>query len=477
MGAAPTGTTTVPLDHRLRTAYLRLVAERYGLRLAPHQARDLDAAIEALRAEGGAHDAAALYATLAIGARPDLLETLAARLTVGETHFFRLRPQIDALRQLVLPDLIARRAPERRLRLWSAGCSSGEETYTLAILVREALPEPDTWRVELVGTDISRPALEAARRGVYGEWSFRDTPRIVRQRYFTAEGKRWRLVDSIRALARFAHLNLAADAATWKTVVGTSFDLILCRNVTIYFGRDAAQALYQRLVAALAPCGWLVLGPSDPAPGLAAGLDWVFAPHAVLWRRPLPEPPVGIAASRLAWAPGPARDGAGTGGSPARTRASRAAQPPARASARMVEEPTQPPRPGAPRPEPSAARAALERRVAAQPLDDEAHLQLGLLDLDGGAAERAVGSLRRATFLAPDNALAHYSLGRAWQRLGDAPRARAALLHARRLLAAVPQETTVARGHGPRAGDLQHAVAAELRALEDGSPSPTEDVR
>jgi chemotaxis protein methyltransferase CheR len=473
-GAAPTGVNVGLSDDAVRAAYVRLAEERFGLRLTPHQTRDLDAAIAALQRESGARDAAALYTSLATGARPDLLEALAARLTVGETHFYRIGPQIDALRQIVLPDLIARRAPERRLRLWSAGCSTGEETYTLAILLRQALPNADAWQVDLVGTDISRPALDAARRGVYGEWSFRDTPPTARQRYFVPDGNRWRLLDSIRRLARFEHLNLAADAATWKTTVGTGFDAILCRNVTIYFSRDAAQALYQRLAAALLPGGWLVLGPSDPAPELAAGLDWVFAPGVVLWRRPLPDAaatasPVAPARKRDRGDGAPGRDDARL----ASKRPSRALVPPARTTAARARPPRAAPRAVDAR----SDRAALERHVAAQPLDDQAHLQLGLLDLDGGAPERAIGSLRRATFLAPDNALAHYSLGRAWQRLGDAPRARAALLHARRLLAAVADDTPVAGDQGLHAGDLAQAVAAAVRALDAGARAPSGGVR
>jgi hypothetical protein len=126
---------------------------------------------------------------------------------------------------------------------------------------------------------------------------------------------------------------------------------------------------------------------------------------------------------------------------------------------------------------PPVDRAALERRTVARPLDADAHLQLGLYDLDGGAVERALGSLRRATFLAPDDALAHYSLGRAWQRLGDTPRARAALLHARRLLAALADETATDGAPGLQAGALRHSVDLALRAPEGPPPASHEGVQ
>src|SRR5207253_9059874 len=126
---------------------------------------------------------------------------------------------------------------------------------------------------------------QAARHATYGEWSFRDTPSRVRAHYFTPVGKRWRLADSIRRIVRFAHLNLAADVFPSPGPTGPDLDLIVCRNVTIYFSADATRQLYARFAEALVPEGWLVLGPSDPAPEDCPGLEAVHLPAAVLWRR------------------------------------------------------------------------------------------------------------------------------------------------------------------------------------------------
>jgi chemotaxis protein methyltransferase CheR len=280
-----------PLDPELGRAYRRLIEEHAGLRLTDHQARDLAGFVAELLATTTYEDAQALYGALATGARRDLIEALPARLTIGETHFFRVGPQIDALRTAVLPEIIGRRASQRRLRAWSAGCSTGEEPYTLAILIREQLAAPDGWDVQLLATDINEQALDAARAASYGDWSFRGTPDEVRRRYFAPDGRRWRLVESVRRMVRFAPMNLLADPipslqpeATVPTL-GPTFDLILCRNVTIYFGPEAVQRVYQRFAEALADGGWLVLGPSDPVPAQPGPLEPTYVRGAVLWRR------------------------------------------------------------------------------------------------------------------------------------------------------------------------------------------------
>src|SRR5262249_3467433 len=160
--------------------------------------------------------------------------------------------------------ILRRRESDRRLRIWSAGCSTGEEPYTLAVLLKEQAVLDD-WQVLLVGTDVNRESLRAAREARYPAWSFRATSEQFRQRYFTPldDGARWRLNDAVRRMVRFAWSNLGAHPPTPPS---NDFDLIVCRNVTIYFDDTATQRLYQMLIASLARGGWLMLGPSDPMP-------------------------------------------------------------------------------------------------------------------------------------------------------------------------------------------------------------------
>jgi chemotaxis protein methyltransferase CheR len=189
--------SSAELSASLRADYLHLLKQQFGLRPG-RQADHVDGVVMQLLASSSYTEPADLYTAFAAGLQPRLLEMLALSMTVGETHFFRVNPQIEALRRVVLPELIARHKTDRQLRVWSAGCSTGEEPYTLAMLLCEQLSKPNDWDVQLVATDFNRAALEMARLAVYGEWSFRDSPREMRSRYFTPAAKRWRLNDQVR---------------------------------------------------------------------------------------------------------------------------------------------------------------------------------------------------------------------------------------------------------------------------------------
>jgi chemotaxis protein methyltransferase CheR len=440
--------STIPRP-TLQSAYRRLIEDRFGLRLMDHQARELERRVMEVLALTDFAEPLEMLRAFAAGWRADLLQVLVAGLTVGETHFFRIVPQIAALRELVLPDLIRQHAPERKLRVWSAGCSTGEEPYTLAILLREALLGIDTWDVQLFATDVSEPALDAARRGVYREWSFRDTPESIRRSYFEDAGhQQRRLVDSVRTMVRFSHQNLAQDPPPARPL-----DLILCRNVTIYFSEAATQRVYATFRDCLASDGWLVLGPSDPVPSQAGGLETVFAPGVVLWRKSTRPP--GDASATLP-----------TPGS--------VSQPPVQQDPHRRKPASSPLKPIVTGPiverstelaDSRTAHGALEdaeRIVIAEPLNASAHLLLGMLYLDRGAPDQALSSLRRAAFLEPRDPLVHFTLGRAWALAGQPERATAALLDARRNLGAFADNDLLPGGGGMWAGELRHAVDAQL---------------
>lgn len=470
----------------VKAAFLQLIEDRFGLRLSEHQARLFAQTVAPLAAQGGCDDPQALYDLLAAGGRPDLLEHLTAALTVGETHFYRVGPQIEALRLAILPDLIARRAHTRRLRLWSAGCSSGEEPYTLAILLRDAFPGLDGWDIQILATDVNRQALEVGQSATYGEWSFRDTPDQVRQRYFTQREKRWTLIEPLRRMVRFGYLNLAGDPFPSPGPFGPDLDLIVCRNVTIYLSPETTQRIYQRFADALPSDGWLVLGPSDPAPLAHVPFKATYAPGAVLWRpnravdRPAPAKPAVNGAGRRDIS-APSRPPVPSGHAASRTLARSGGTPSSISNIpapRLVRPDAAPAGPSADLERarvqlrggsPGAACEILERLVRLQPLESGAHLLLGLSYLEQGAFEPARESLRRAAFLVPDHALAQFSLGRACLVLGDPGRARVALTHARRLLAALPDSQPLPDSDGLPAGELRRAVEALLESLRHGA--------
>lgn len=384
---------------------LGLLEQRVGLRLQ-------GSATQAL----GAFDA--LASTLQISATellerltsdPALLETLATQLTVPETHFFRIAPQMDALRELVLPDLERCLAGGRPLRFWSAGCSTGEEAYTLAILAAEGLS--GNTRVDILGTDLHPQSLEIARRGRYGAWSFRDTPERVRSTYFTDSSRglstQWQIADHLRRQVRFEVLNLMS--LDWSPL--EHFDLILCRNVMIYFSNSTAQQLIERFAEQLHPGGWLILGPSDPPPLPATlercGFSVRFERGAMLYQK--------IAAQPRA----PVQPGA-----PVQPRAplpslATLELPPVEGLLFDVDEPMTP---------------APQIFTAEQTPDFQRQLQLGMNALEATDLPTALSALRRAAYLEPQSALAQFLLAKTLLDSAQPDRARVALRQAQRLL-------------------------------------------
>ncbi|HLZ31835.1 MAG TPA: CheR family methyltransferase [Chloroflexota bacterium] len=214
-----------------------------------------------------------------------LFDQLVEALTIGETYFFRHRPYFDMLEREVLPEIVARRQGAKRLRIWCAGCATGEEAYSLAIVVRRVLPDVHDWRVSLLATDLNRAFLARAEAGLYGEWSFRETDAAFRAANFVAEGRRYRIRPELRQLVRFAQLNLAEDCYPSAASGTAGVDLILCRNVLLYFAQELTQRVVGRFHAALAPGGWLVLGPSDARPGLLADFEMRAGDGAIVYQR------------------------------------------------------------------------------------------------------------------------------------------------------------------------------------------------
>jgi chemotaxis protein methyltransferase CheR len=188
------------------------------------------------------------------------VSALARELTVNETYFLRNREQFLALAEVVLPTRLRARAAERRLSLLSVGCASGEEAYTLAMVIRDVVSEPG-WQVSIVGVDVSDVMLRKAERGRYSPWALRALPDRLRRRWFHAEGQSMVLDEEIRRSVRFVERNLMDDdAELWRP---GDHDAIFCRNVIMYFTRDSGAALVDRLVRGLAPGGYLFLGHAE----------------------------------------------------------------------------------------------------------------------------------------------------------------------------------------------------------------------
>jgi len=265
-----------------------IAAELVGLDVGPARAADLDRAVAAATAAAGEALGPAGLARRLREAAPDdpLLRAFVEALTICETHFFRLRRQFDALGQRVLPALLLARQAARRLRVWSAGCSTGEEAWSLGILLEQVVPPG--WDATVVATDVDESALEHARRGVYGPRSLRETPESVRARWFTATADGWEVGARLRRRVRFARSNLVTDPLPPADLGPGGIDLVVCRNVLMYFTAEARARTAARLSHCLAPGGWLAVAPTELAPAIFPDLAVRLFPDAILYQRPGP---------------------------------------------------------------------------------------------------------------------------------------------------------------------------------------------
>lgn len=208
-------------------------------------------------------------------------------LTTNETYFFREEFQLRAFAEEILPELLASGRHERTLRIWSAGCSTGEEPYTIAMLVLESGRFAE-WRVDIFGTDISQRVLQAARGGVYQTPSMRQAdPERVRRFFDVMErpgaGPTYRVKDEVRRFVSFAHLNLL-DAA--RVALLPSMDVIFCRNVIIYFDQSAKKTVIDQFRRKLVPGGHLLLGHSESLMNLSTAFVLRHLKHDIVYQKP-----------------------------------------------------------------------------------------------------------------------------------------------------------------------------------------------
>jgi chemotaxis protein methyltransferase CheR len=436
--------------------FQELLQQVSGLELPEARRPDLQRAVNRALVATGLGDADALYRHLRDRAGRPALEAFVGDLTIGETHFFRNRPQFRALERHILPELIERRRGSRRLRVWSAACSTGEEPYSLAILLERLLPDRARWDVRILATDINRAALERARRGQYGTWSFRDVPDDVASAFFVRDGATLEVAGRIREAVSFAHLNLAAD--TWPSAATATLDLdlVLCRNVLIYFGDDLSHQVAGRLHGALADGGWLLVAPAELSQAVFRHFAVVNLDGAVAYRKPPPAIP--------------------TTGPPAPSGVVHSPQPRPEEAERLEALAEAEPADG--RAPLLAARIHLDRLeldraewwagVACQrdPLSAPAHHLRGLALQEAGRLEEALAALRRSVFLDPGSVLGQLALAGLLARLGEPARARGALRAAAAIVdAADPSEPVDGHEELP-AGRVRDLIAAQLARLD-----------
>ena len=423
----------------MRAELLALVAERSGMVFAPNRRVEAEAGIARAMKHAGVDD----LADYLILVRGDgiALDGLVDELTVGETHFMRDPDQMERVRRAVFPAL-KRRGAGAPARVWSAGCSTGEEAYSLAILLEE---EGLDQGAVVLGTDLSSAALEKARAGCYSDWSMRGVSGPFLRDYFRHSRGCRILVDRIRNKVRFERLNLVGRE-DYAAAGAFAMDLILCRNVLMYFDHETAGRIAARLFDCLAEDGVLLTAGADLLLGEYAPFEVEVTRVGLVYRRPRGAPAAAVPRS-LAQAPPPPK-----------------ALPPAEpdlgreAFERVMRHANAK---GAEKAE-RIAQAALRRH----PLDAQLHYLRATLLLALDRGEEAEHQARRALYLDPSLAVAHFLLGTILRKRGARPGALRAFRNVRDLCAARPADEAVPAGAGERTGALHSAASAEMERLE-----------
>jgi chemotaxis protein methyltransferase CheR len=473
---------SIPTEVLLELA--ALLKERVGLHIRQESFSALKIALAARLEEldGRVGDPAAYLRLLRSEEGDEELRSLLPLVTVGKTSFFRDDRQFRALDAL-LPGLLARvRGGGRRLSVWSAGCATGEEPYSIAMTLADAGFEPE--QVDLLATDVNPEAVAFAAHGVYDARRVRDIPAPLLERHFAVEGERYVVRPSLRRFVAAIRPHNLVSAVFPRPSDGGGFDVIFCRNVIIYFDTPTTQQVLTQFHNALAPGGYLFLGYSESLFRLFEGFELTEVAGAFLYRRPeapvrpppagrpravpLSPPPVTHVDVRPPRPPTVSTPSAGPVAAAAPPEARRA--PPRRPPVGPGSPPLAPQefldgavalfaegRFGAAREllerlleragedlavrltlanlygilrQPDRARASYQAALQIEPLSAEAHLFYGIHLLQGGEADGAALELSRALFLDPDLTLAHYWLGRCRESQKDPNRARLAYRNA-----------------------------------------------
>lgn len=398
-----------------------MLAAHIGLHFPADRRGDLERGIAAAAPAFGMPDAeSCAHRLLSAPFTHREIEILASFLTVGETYFFREKRSFDVLEQHILPALLrAREGVERRLRVWSAGCCTGEEPYSIAMLLDRLIPDTNTWNITLLATDINLVFLRKAAEGEYGEWSFRSTPGWIRDRYFRPRrGGRFKLDEPIRKRATFSYLNLADDIYPSLTNNTNAMDVIFCRNVLMYFSVERARSVVDNLHRALVDGGWLIVSPAETSATLFSRFTTVELNGVTLYRKNASAdtpcfvgqtavPTVG--SMQLSWhIPDEMAPPVDTCPEPMRATNTCDHSEPFPAE---VDQPSRAARDCANQGRLSEADAWCRKAIAADKLNPAHHYLLSTIQQEQGRPDDAALSLSRTLYLDPDFVLAHYALG------------------------------------------------------------------
>ncbi|GFO61502.1 protein-glutamate O-methyltransferase [Geomonas silvestris] len=472
--------------------FARFISRHMALHFAEDRLAELEQKLAPLAREAGQADLAEfLKGVMSAPPSRSQLKPLARALTIGETYFLRDPRSYQVLEREVLPELIARkRQGDRTLRLWSAGCASGEEPYTLAILLSRVIPDLGSWQISLVGTDINEQSLEKARQGNYSKWSFRNAPAWLMDYFTRQEDGRYQIVPRIRDMVRFEYLNLAQPQAEAEPVTGTDvLDIIFCRNVMLYFGPAQIERTMGRFHRALNEGGYLFVGPTEVDQRQMEGFSCRRLEGAFVLskesRVPQPPPPAAAPPLRVAAPPLPRqrhREPAKVASPAPKKGAPAPAAPPAfeqalshyrTGSYQLAADLVRQLRDAGPADLETlmlGARALAnisrfgeagvlcDEALAADPLSVPAHYLKAIILEHLGEPEAACAALKRVLFIDGEFLLAYFALGNLYRVSGDAAESQRNYANALRLLERRDPQELLPDTEGLSAGALAQLI-------------------
>ena len=254
------------LSTEMLTTVSNLIATKFGLNYPQERYRDLERNLRSAAKSFEYHSLQEFCQwLLATSLTQQQISELATHFTIGETYFFRHIEYFNLLENHILIKLISERYKKsRKITIWCAGCSTGEEPYSLAILLHRLIPDLSKWNITIFATDINQQFLQQANEGIYSEWSFRGVPNNIKEKYFSmATNNRYQLSEKIKSMVQFAPINLADEIYQINGNPLVDFDIILCRNVLIYFNPEMVNKTIKHIYNTLAADGWLIMSPSE----------------------------------------------------------------------------------------------------------------------------------------------------------------------------------------------------------------------
>lgn len=415
-----------------------------------------------------------------------LWQRIIQTITIGETYFFRNKSHIQALRKTILPALIQhhRDTGFKQLRIWSAGCATGEEPYTLAMLIYELIDDIRDWSISILATDINDAYLSLGRHGVYARNSFRaETEADITEKWFDqVDNTHYRVKSYIHQMVTFSHLNLVQDMFPSFDNYTANMDLIMCRNVTIYFDQMTTRRIVDQFYDAINRGGWLIVGHSEPNMSIYRNFDTVNLENTVAYRKsedinsttsvneatitrniPVPAPakpsppkpvieskPRQVEPRTHTWSPSPTTE-------PNQAKSSRKSL----ALAELLKQAEQAADSG----KWSEALQLLDKIEQQDKLNPMLHYLRGIVYMERGKTSEALDSLRQAIYCDADFIMAHYMVGDIYIREGDRNKADHHWRRAHKLAKYLPALKVVPGSSGMSANEFVELITYRLNEI------------